>query len=175
MPVTLAQAKKQCQIETDFTDDDAHITELIEDAIAIIEQNTKSDVLDTTNVLEYEISAEGIQTLYRIMQSPLQSFTKLEAYANNAYTDVPAASYKVTEGFNNFEVEITGSVSATKLRFTFKTGYETAAKTPKPIKRAALVKVADLFYPERTSYTPGQPMKNTLYNDLIAPHIRRFW
>jgi len=169
---TIEEVKAQLNMEPDFPDvDDTIITDNLATAMEMVEDDTNSDVQDTVNVLEINVPS-GVQTTNTIMQSPLQSFTRLEAY-NGEWEEVAAAKYEIEKGFNSFKVVMLESITATKLRFTFKTGY-TADKLPKTLKKAVIIKAADLYDTERSDYAAGVTNIKT-YQRLISKHIRNYW
>ena len=174
---TLAEAKKQVQIETADTDDDVLLSILISVAAENIEDDVNSDVLETTNELTYTIGDEHkdtIDTIYRIQLSPLISVSKIEKYLSGAWSDISADDYHVTSNFSSFEVEFLQTITAEKLRFTFKTGY-TDATRPLVIKQAALLRVADMYTTERQGYNLNNLVETRAYSRLLAKHARHYW
>lgn len=172
-PVTKAEAKKQLQVETDFTADDTHIELLVSIAIDKAEQDTNSDILETSNVLEFE-PERGFQC-YTIPQAPFLSLTKLQKLAadGTTWTDIATTAYKVTPGYSLFEIELLENIETTRLKATYKTGYA-AANIPKVLKGAILIKTADLFDSERQGYTMNVAA-NKAYESLISKHIRTYY
>lgn len=170
-PITLDEAKKQVQIEPDFTADDSYIEMLVGIAIDKIENDTNSDVLETTNELLF-VPENGFQS-YTIPQAPLISVTKLEKRIGNTWSDVADTAYEVTAGFAKFELTLLENITADQFRLTYKTGYA-AADIPKVLKGAALIKTADLFDSERQGYTLNVAA-NRAYESLISKHIRIYY
>lgn len=168
--VTLAQAKKQLHIESDFTEDDDYITELIEVATEQVEADINSDILDTENTLIVETN---FQSLIQIQQSPLRLFSKLEYFDGTEWKTVDATDYTTETYFHYFEVEINSQFSCEQLRFTFKTGY-TASTYPKLLRHAALLRITDLFDNERQGYLMNVT-PNSAYYHLISKHVRKYW
>jgi len=173
-PVTILEAKKQLQIEPEFTADDQHIDLIVSIAIEKIEEDTNSDVYETSNVLEFEPNCQG-QVTYEIYQSPLLSFTKLEKLTSDgqSWEEIPVTAYKVKGKFLKIIVEILETIETKRFRATYKTGFSDD-EMPKVIKGAALIKIADFWDSERQGYTMNvQP--NKAYESLISKHIRNYW
>lgn len=175
---TLAEAKKQCQVETSDTDDDTYITSLIGVATENVKDDINAAILETTNVLEYRIGdehGETIQTTYRIPDSPLISLTKIEVYDGSTWADIDAATYETRNYFSCFEVEFTTQpASAKRLRFTYKTGH-TDATRPVTIKQAVLIRIADLYTTERQSHSYNNLSETKAYTRLLSKHVRHYW
>jgi len=174
---TLAEAKKQVQIETSDTDDDVLLSMLINVAAENVEQDINSDVLETTNEITYVVGDEEnepVDTVYRIQLSPLISVSKVEKYAAGVWSEIDADLYKVKSNFSSFQIEFLQSVSAEKLRFTFKTGYPDADR-PLVIKQAALLRIADMYTTERQGYNLNNLVETRAYSRLLAKHARHYW
>lgn len=172
-PVTVAEGKEQCNIEPEFIAFDAKVTLNIAIAIEKAEADTNSDILETTNVLEFE-PERGFQ-FYTIPQAPLLEFSKLQKLEADGvtWTDIVATSYKTEKAFSHFTIELLQSIDTTRLKATYKTGY-VAANIPKVLKGAILIKTADLFDSERQGYTMNVAA-NRAYEGLINKHIRVYY
>ena len=97
-PITLDEAKHQLQIEPDFTADDTHIGMLVAIAVDKLENDTNSDVLETTNILTF-IPENGFQN-YTIPQAPFVEVTKLEKQLAGTWTEVNLSAIEATAGFH---------------------------------------------------------------------------
>lgn len=172
-PVTLAEGREQCNIEPDETAFDNKITLNIAIAIDKAEADTNSDILETTNVLEFDVE-RGFQC-YTIPHAPFLSFTKLQKLEadGTTWTDVAATAYKTEKAFSTFDIELLESIDTTRLKAIYKTGYA-AADIPKVLKGAILIKTADLFDSERQGYTMNVAA-NRAYESLISKHIRVYY
>jgi hypothetical protein len=168
---TLAQAKKQLHIESDFTEDDDYIEELIEVATETVEQDINSDILDTENELTVTTT---YQSLVQVQQSPLRLFSKLEYHDGSDWKTVESTEYTIETYFHYFEVEINTTFTCEKLRFTFKTGY-TASTYPAQLRHACLLRITDLFDTERQGYKAAHIVENKAYAQLISKHVRKYW
>ncbi len=175
-PVSISDAKKQVNLEPEETEDDAKLYELIQTAIELVESDTNSDILLTDNTLVVEVDRAPWQSLIRITQSPLNAFEKIEQYNNETenYEEIPSADYSVVTMHNWISIKLTKSITAKKLKFTFKTGFNDF-EIPLQLKQAILMKVADMYDPERQSYTGNAIQQNNAYRHLISKHIRSYW
>lgn len=171
-PITLAEAKAQLQIESNFTADDTYIASLVAIAIDKLEADTNSDVLETTNELVFDLESSA-PAMWYINQSPLISVDKIEKKVGATWSDVSTTDYRVRPWFSKFLITTLVTIEADQIRITFKTGYA-AANMPRVLKGAALLKVADLFTNERQGYTLNVAA-NTAYQSLISKHIRTYW
>jgi len=171
-PVTKAEAKKQVGIEDNFTADDTYIEMLVGIAIDKVENDTNSDVLETTNELTF-VPENGFQC-YTIPQAPFLELIKLEKLNGVIWSEVDAEWYAAEAGFHKFELQLLSPIEADKLRLTYKTGYA-VANTPKVLKGAVLLKTSDLFDNERQGFRPMTVMSHDAYNTLISKHIRTYW
>lgn len=180
-PITLAEAKKQCQVEPEFTADDAYINSLVEIAIDKVEADTNSDVLETTNTLQFIPTPSPMLhagDLCYVNQSPLKEFLQIqykETLENGtiAWYTAPATSWRVRPWFSKFLITILEDIPGEEYRFIFTTGYA-AAEIPRVLKGAALLKVSDLFDSERQGYTLNV-QANRAYESLISKHVRTYW
>lgn len=179
---TIAEVKKQLNISDDFTDDDNMITLLLETAIEAVEDDTHSDLLDTANVLEhdltaanYDAAAVNLPRLIYINQAPVKVVSKIELWDGTTWTEINAGLYSVSILFNRVELRIFESHTAKKIKFTFTSGY-TDAKRPKRLKQAVILKAADLFDTERSNYVVGAAVFDAkTYARLINKHVRTYW
>lgn len=184
-PVSLDEVKQQLNIEVTCVDDDAYLAIITAAAIDSIENDTNSDILNTTNILEYDLtdndgfSCLGIaQSLHRIVQAPYKTLTKIEKSTDGEnFEDIDPSKYKIyinEDQFLWFSIIFLESITAKKLRFTFSTGY-TDTTTPKVLKQAILLRCADLYDPERVGYTLNNMVENKAYNQLISKHKRQYY
>ena len=173
--VTNADVKKQLNIESTFTDDDDYIDTLIEVAYETVEDDCNADFSDTSNVLEYDID-QPLDRIIRICQAPLRNLSKIEYKTDSgSYQTLDASTYKVTEGFHWFTIELLSIPTADWLKFTFTTGY-TNTTYPKKLRHAVVLKAMELFDTERSSYVVGTISTNiNTYGSLIAKHRRQYF
>lgn len=179
---TLDEVKAQLNIPVDFTDDDDTLDLLLDTAVESVEGDTHSDILDTANVLEHDLTANkydaeavSVPRLIYINQAPVKTLSKIETFDGTTWTEVSATAYNVNTLFNRAEIRCFDTLEAKKIRFTFTTGY-TDAKRPKRLKQAVILKAADLFDTERSNYVVGTITADmNVYTRLISKHIRTYW
>lgn len=174
---SLAEAKKQVQVETSDTDDDTMLSALIQVATENVEDDLNAAIFETTNVLTYTIgdeNNESINTKYKIELAPLISVSLIEKYESGSWVSINSSAYKVITSFSFFVVEFLENITGDKLRFTFKTGYADADR-PKTLKQAVLLRVADLYTNERQGYNLNSVVETRAYSRLVAAHRRVYW
>jgi hypothetical protein len=165
--VTLDQAKKQLNVDADFTDDDSHILALIDAATGAAEDYTASDIALTRNTLEF-IRFEGQQII--INEAPYDVMESVTADGQ----DIPKEDFEVMDKRSYFVITFKEVVRADKLVVVFLTGYHPDTAPP-PLSAAILVKVNDLYDVERTSYTIGNFKDNKTFDRLLNGHVINRW
>lgn len=179
---SLSEVKKQLNIPDEFTDDDEMLALLLDTATEAVESDTHSDLLDTANVLEHDLTAANfsadavnVPRLIYINQAPVRSVSNIEIWDGSDWTELLASNYNVNAIFNRVEIRLFDNIEATKIKFTFTTGY-TDSKRPKRLKQAIILKAADLFDTERSNYVVGASNSDLkTYARLIDKHIRTYW
>jgi len=175
---TLDELKHQLNIPVEFTDDNTILTDLLSVAVEAVEEDTKSDIRDVSNVLVYDLTSEGAATsvpsLIYINQAPARAVSKIEILNAGIWSTIAATGYRVDIAFTRFEINLFDSYTAEQIRFTFTTGYADAAR-PKQLKQAVILKAADLFGPERSNYSVTAITNNLTYARLINKHVRTYW
>lgn len=179
---SLDELKNQLNIPVEFTDDDTILTALLDTAIETVEDDTHSDIMDVTNVLEHDLTAANfsadavyVPRLIHIYQAPVTTVSKIELFDGTNWTEVNAGLYNVSIDFNRVEIRIFDSHTAKKIKFTFASGYADA-KRPKKLKQAVLLKAADLFDAERSDMVVGTiSTRIDVYARLISKHVRTYW
>jgi len=149
--ISLSEAKKHLNIESDFTDDDAYITQLIKEATSNAENYIDGDIALTSNVYtEYDFGGSVIT----ITVSPLISVSAISYLDDN---DSPVAIdpddldvARVQKGLQKFKIILESVISTNELTVTFTSGYA-ANGAPEALKRAVLLQIGDWFDVERGS------------------------
>lgn len=159
--VTLAEAKRQCQLEEDFVRDDAYITSLIKAASEIAENEIQKDISKTTNVLtRYDFAGGTI----RVNEGNLISITSITIQESGT----PLSNFTTYVYRDAFKVELDSDIDTSILTVTFETGY--AANTcPYQIKQAILLKIRDLYDVDRSSYVFVSNKNSGVFETLLAP------
>ncbi|MFO7864511.1 MAG: head-tail connector protein [Salinivirgaceae bacterium] len=173
--VTVADVKKQLNIPDEFTDDDDFIEGLIEVAFEMVEDDTNADFIDTSNVLTHEIT-HSLDRIICICQAPFRALSKIEYKTDEeeTYSELENTKYKVVPGFHWFTIQLFETPTADSIRFTFTTGY-TNSNYPKKLRHAVVLKAAELFEAERSSYVDSSVTKIDTYNMLISKHRRQYF
>ena len=166
--VTLEQAKKQLNVDEEYTADDTHIVSLIHAATGAAEAYTASDVAITKNTLEY-IKYEG--ELLLIDEAPFHSMVEITADGNV----IDPADYEIQIKHTEFVIKFSEKQRCEdRLIVTFLTGWR-ADDAPPEIVAAILVKVNDLYDVERTSYTINQFKDNKTFERLLNGRVINRW
>lgn len=160
--VSLAEAKKQIRLDDDFTQDDGQILALIKAATEIAENFIKKDIAKTTNVLtRYDFSGGWI----RILEGNLISITSIEIKE----TPTPLSNFTTYVYRDYFKIELDSPVDTEELTVTFETGFD-ANKLPAPIKTAILIKIADLYDMQRSSFVFVSNKDTGIFETLLLPY-----
>ena len=170
--VTLEQAKKQLNVDNDFTDDDTHIAFLIESATGAAEDYIGRDIALTHNTLKvYDFAGSE----FAVRESPFVSVEKITILKDGQESEVPEDKYKVYVGHNQFKVEFDEALEADEMVVEFITGYS-ADSAPAQLVNAILVKLASLYDVERSNYSFGVAFKDTeAFEKLLSGHVNTVW
>lgn len=159
-PISLDEAKMQCSVDLDYTDDDTLLNRLIADAIGIAEDVAGRDIAAKTNVLVLE---DGTLSEYRINEASFGSITSivykdlddneitLNANQYKAYKREISTTVKFYEAGTKNPV----TIEFNEMTITFTSGYSTSSDMPRSARAAVLIKINDLYDLERTTYTLG--------------------
>ena len=151
-PVTLAEVKLQCRIDSDMTAEDTLLTQYIAIARQQIENETGRQLITATWV--YRADAFPVCRWIEMPRPPLLTITTL-AYVDGAGTTQTWASsnYRVNSYADPGRLELAYGVSWPTVRSQFDAvqvsytaGYGAAASAvPEPLRQAILLWVADLY------------------------------
>lgn len=144
MPITLAEARTQCQV--DGTAHDTQLTGLIEAITNIIEKETNIDTRSCT----YELWLPRFPNeRIRIPRGPLTAVSKIEYYSDGEKITLPTSQYRVyTPSSVLGYVQCVSSFPHTDHRrddaviVSFTSGYSTC---PPAVKQAALLSIKAWF------------------------------
>jgi uncharacterized phiE125 gp8 family phage protein len=147
--VTLAQIKKQLRIESDFTEEDDLLEEYISAAVGYAEDYISGHIFDKAVTLTY--SGFNPSMIFEIY--PVRSITSVEYYkeGEDVLTLMDPADYylrnlnlRVQEvAFKEIPVDVADRPDAVKI--ILQAGYPNTTNTPKTIKQAIMLIVADLY------------------------------
>ena len=170
--VTLTEAKKQCNVESDFLDDDTQLTMLIESARGAAEDYTGTDVALTINTLEFiRPNTDKI----KINEAVFDSIVSITATIDNVGTVISPDDYETHIRRTDFTLLFDNYLSPDKLVIIFKTGFA-PDDLPYQIKSAILVKINDLYDLERTSFVSGANFKDNLtFQRLLNAFVVNRW
>ena len=152
-PVSLSEAKKHLNIESDFTDDDSYITQLIKEATSNAENYIDGDIALTSSVYTvYDFGGSvvtvGVAPFISIEDD---GFSYLDDDNNAVVLNVNnKAIARIQKGLQKFKIILESVISTEELTITFASGYA-ANGAPEAIKRAILLQIGDWFDVERGS------------------------
>lgn len=144
--VTLALAKQQLRIESDFTAEDTLIQTMIDAAVIAAEDYMGCKIVDSDVVL----NLDQLEVVTNI-PLPVRSVTSLKYFpSSGAEVTMPDTDYKLLRFGKENGIRITTYwIPETDTRYdavtiAFKTGY-TAGTVPKPIIQAVLLQISDMY------------------------------
>jgi hypothetical protein len=156
-PLSVSEVKRHLRLDSDFVDDDDYINTLIIVATQYCENYIGKDIAYTLNTLRID-DWDG-------------DFLKVYDANFLSATTSHGTILQTSTHYDYFQVEFTESVSADPLTLTYYTGYATTSTTPELIKQAILVKIADLYDNERSSYGYGGSRYNTVIEMLLSGYV----
>ena len=159
-PISLKEAKRHLKV-INFNDDDDYITQLISAATQQCENYIGKDIAKTRNVVEID---DFCSDNFRVNEG---NFLEVETVITDASTLKNVEN--TTAYYNYFTTELTESISSDPLTITFTTGYEDD-ECPEIIKQAILVKIADMYDVERTSYEYSGYKDNRIFERMLEPY-----
>ena len=143
-PITLTEAKRHLRIDEDFNQDDDYISGLIVAATRKAEEFIGKDIAYTNNVIPFD-NFMSDQIVYD--EGNLNSVTSIVTDSSVLITPNKVRTYR-----NVFYIELPTWIDSNPLTLTFKTGFN-VGQIPLDIKQSILIKIADLYDGERSSYT----------------------
>lgn len=164
-PVSLPEVKEQVKELT--SDNDNYLRNLIEVATEEAESITGLDFAYTKCVLTlYDFSGDTI-TINDGLYSSVDSI-------RDADDNDVASDNVLIDGYKKFSIELVNSISTDELVITYYTGWpEGTGKVANlaSVKRYVLVRVDDMFGPERSSYS-YTPLRSTNKADNLLNSLK---
>ncbi len=165
--ISLAEAKKHLRQDVSFTDEDSYITQLIEAATGFAENYIEKDIAVTVNTLTI-LEFSGTEIV--IQEGNYRSVTSVTGSGSGL---IDAGDYTVKYDDATFTIVLDDSVSISDETMTivFVTGY-TLSIYPKQIKQAVLIKIHDLYDPERGTFNIGVLKMNDIFEGLLNFYVK---
>lgn len=166
--ITLNEAKTHLRVSEDFVDEDSYILQLIQAATGLAEDKIEMDVASTTNTtLEKDFSGSQIV----IPEGNYRSVTSVTAETTGV---ISSSNYEVTYTHADFTITFdeTVNINDEDMTIVFETGYIISTYPPK-VRQAVLVKIHDLYDPERGSYGMSAVKDNDVFNILLNPLVKK--
>ncbi len=148
-PITLAEAKAQLRVESDFTDDDTWINTAITVVREQVEALTNRALMPQT----FELAIDGFSDEIQIPKPPFSSLTSIKYYDEDNVLQTLASSYYLVNDFSEPAI-IARKTDQTypgtydrldAVRIVFVAGYADASSVPTSIKQAMLMLLTDLY------------------------------
>lgn len=144
--VSLALAKQQLRIESDFTAEDTLIQSMIDAAVGAAEDYMGAKIVDSDVVMNLD-TLEAFTNI----PMPVRTFTSLKYFpTSGSEVTMPDTDYKLLKCGKENGIRITTqTVPSTDVRYDavtmgFKTGYASGT-VPKPIIQAVLLQISDMY------------------------------
>jgi len=164
--IELEEAKRHLRIDSDFTDDNDYITQLIQIASEIAENYIESDIATTTTTI---VLKDFASNSFIIGESNLISITSIIDSDTTEYTVDELRTFS-----DRFEVSLTSGVPTKDLTIIFESGYADT-KLPAPLRQAILTKIADLYDNGRSGFNFSNTKYNPLFENILSFYkVKRF-
>lgn len=157
-PITLAEAKAQLRIESDFTDDDTWLTTALKLVREQVESLTNRSIMPQT----MELALAKFEDAIELPRPPYTSLTSITYYdVDNAQQTLASSEYLINDFAEPAYVVKESAITypgvydrPDAIRLIFVAGYANAAAVPTSIKQAMLMLLTDL-YDNRSATTFG--------------------
>jgi len=158
-PVSLDEAKRHLRVDQEWSKDDDYIRGLIEAATQKCEEYIGKDIALTSNVL----------AIYDFVGPDLYleegNFISLDSVKqSDASTSISVDHTEIL--YNRVYIELSSHADQDPLYLYYTTGFAAGA-CPALIKQAVLVKIADLYDDQRSSYSNGTSKNENAYERLL--------
>lgn len=166
--VTLAQAKKQLRIESDFTDEDELIQSYIDASVEASENYMSNHLLKKTMT----ITLDKFQSSVTFEAFPLRGIASVKYWSSTEEVTMQDTNYYTTSlnkkqtilHFKTIPDVVDERFDAVTIVINI--GYATASAIPKPIVQAVKLQISDMY--ERREDRPGAIL--TAAQSLMRPY-----
>lgn len=163
--ISLEEAKRQCNIELDYTDDDALLQSLIAAATNYIEGEINAHILISPKDHIHKGILQKDETI-RINEAP---FKDIKAYQGEQL--VAEDQYEIIATYDSFVFRAKSTFS--NLKLSYKLGYD---PIPPALRQAILIAVSDFYESKRSSLVVGLIVSETkVIQQLVKQYKRRYW
>jgi len=148
-PITLAEAKAQLRIESDFTDDDTWLTTALTIVREQVEALTNRSIMPQT----MELAISEFEDAIQLPRPPYTSLTSITYYdVDNTQQTLASSEYLVNDFAEPAYVVKESAITypgvydrPDAIRLIFVAGYANAAAVPASLKQAMLMLLTDLY------------------------------
>lgn len=177
-PVTLAEAKLHCRIDTNA--DDALVTSLITAATDMAEQQTGRAIMAQT----WELTLDSFPEAFQLTKVPVQSIVSLKYYdASGVQQTLAGANYAVdtaddfgvayvVPAYNAAWPTTRDQANAVALRYV--AGYADAASVPEPIKQWVKLAVSTMYENRETEAYSSRAVSTTVQMGFVDRLLDRY-
>jgi hypothetical protein len=154
--ITLQEAKDHLRVDT--INEDSYIMNLIKSAVEHSENFINKDIAATTSTL---VLKDFIGGTIEIDEGNFISITSVKDALNNSLTYSDLCIYD-----SSFKFLLDASLPEQDITIIFKTGY-TNATLPYPLRQYIMIKIADFYDIERSSYNFNNLVRQNLENTIL--------
>lgn len=155
-PITLAEAKAQLRVESDFTDDDVWITS----AITVVREQVEALTNRALMPQSLELAISEFEDVMQLPKPPFTSLASIQYYdEDNSIQTLASTVYTLNDFVEPAEIALAYEQTwptvydrPDAIRIAFSAGYANEAAVPASIKQAMLMLLTDL-YDNRSSST----------------------
>ena len=158
-PLSLSEVKRHLRLDNDFVVDDDYLMTLISAATQMAENYIGKDIAQTRNTLRIDDFSGDFVKVYE------GNFISVESTKDSNNTAIGTVK-QTSKHDDYFQIEWTSSISSDPLTITFLTGFN-ENETTELIKQAILIKTADLYDSERSSYAFGGSKNTNVFETIL--------
>ena len=148
-PITLAEAKAQLRVESDFTDDDTWITT----AITVVREQVEALTNRAIMPQSLELAISEFEDAMQLPKPPFSSLTSIQYYdEDNSIQTLSSSVYQLNDFVEPAEISLAYEQTwptvydrPDAIRIAFDAGYADAASVPASVKQAMLMLLTDLY------------------------------
>jgi uncharacterized phiE125 gp8 family phage protein len=148
-PITLAEAKAQLRVESDFSDDDTWITT----AITVVREQVEALTNRALMPQSLELAIGEFEDVMQLPKPPFTSLTSIQYYdEDNSIQTLASSVYTLNDFVDPAEIALAYEQTwptvydrPDAIRIAFDTGYADAASVPASVKQAMLMLLTDLY------------------------------
>ena len=162
--ITLAEAKIHLRLDADYVAEDSYVTQLIKAATGFAENYINMDIAQTANTLTLNSYSGNI---ILINEGNYRSVTSVTGEISG---EIDSGAYETVYTKSNFTITLDDSINDENMTIVFETGYVDSTY-PVQIEQAILIKLHDLYDPQRGSFNIGVIKENAIFTQLLNYYV----